>query len=68
MAIGDFDMAPAFERRKHHEEIGGADLALKSDLASDGPDKRGCGRSNSISGSSACKFGPDCHKHSYKVG
>jgi hypothetical protein len=24
MAIGDFDMAPAFERRKHHEEIGGA--------------------------------------------
>src|SRR5450631_2348587 len=24
MAIGDFDMAPAFERRKHHEEVGGA--------------------------------------------
>src|SRR5207237_923355 len=24
MAICDFDMAPAFERSKHHEEIGGA--------------------------------------------
>ena len=24
MAIGDLDMAPAFERSKHHEEIGGA--------------------------------------------
>src|SRR5260370_15095850 len=24
MTIGDFDVAPAFERRKHHEEIGGA--------------------------------------------
>ena len=24
MAIGDFDMAPAFERCKHHEEVGGA--------------------------------------------
>src|ERR1017187_8680486 len=24
MAIGDLDMAPAFERRKHHEEVGGA--------------------------------------------
>ena len=24
MAIGDFDVAPAFERRKHHEEVGGA--------------------------------------------
>jgi hypothetical protein len=23
-AIGDFDVAPAFERSKHHEEIGGA--------------------------------------------
>src|ERR1019366_4236442 len=23
MAIGDFDMAPAFERGKHHEEVGG---------------------------------------------
>jgi hypothetical protein len=24
MAIGDFDMAPAFERRDHHEEVGSA--------------------------------------------
>ena len=24
VAIGDLDMAPAFERSKHHEEIGGA--------------------------------------------
>ena len=24
MAIGDLDMAPAFERGKHHEEVGGA--------------------------------------------
>jgi len=24
MAIGHFDMAPAFERCKHHEEVGGA--------------------------------------------
>jgi hypothetical protein len=24
VAIGDFDVAPAFERRKHHEEVGGA--------------------------------------------
>ena len=24
VAIRDFDMAPAFERRKHHEEVGGA--------------------------------------------
>src|SRR5258708_38151793 len=24
MAIGDFDMAPAFERGEHHEEVGGA--------------------------------------------
>ena len=24
MAIRDFDVAPAFERSKHHEEIGGA--------------------------------------------
>ena len=24
MAIGDLDMAPAYERSKHHEEIGGA--------------------------------------------
>src|SRR6267378_1673447 len=24
MAIGDFDVAPAFERCKHHEEVGGA--------------------------------------------
>ena len=24
MAIGDFDVPPAFERSKHHEEIGGA--------------------------------------------
>jgi hypothetical protein len=24
MAIRDFDMAPAFERCKHHEEVGGA--------------------------------------------
>src|SRR6476646_8682673 len=24
MAIGDLDMAPAFERSKHHEEISGA--------------------------------------------
>ena len=24
MAIGDFDMTPAFERCKHHEEVGGA--------------------------------------------
>ena len=24
VAIRDFDMAPAFERSKHHEEIGGA--------------------------------------------
>jgi hypothetical protein len=24
MAIGDFDVAPAFERSKHHEEVGGA--------------------------------------------
>jgi hypothetical protein len=23
MTIGDFDVAPAFKRRKHHEEIGG---------------------------------------------
>jgi hypothetical protein len=23
VAIRDFDMAPAFERRKHHEEVGG---------------------------------------------
>jgi hypothetical protein len=29
MAIGDFDMAPAFERREHHEEVGGA-VALVS--------------------------------------
>ena len=24
VAIGDLDMAPAFERSKHHEEVGGA--------------------------------------------
>ena len=24
VAIRDFDVAPAFERRKHHEEVGGA--------------------------------------------
>src|SRR5260370_2350814 len=24
MAIGDFDVAPAFERCKHHEKVGGA--------------------------------------------
>ena len=24
MAIGDFDVAPAFERREHHEEVGSA--------------------------------------------
>ena len=24
MAIGDFDVAPAFERCKHHEDVGGA--------------------------------------------
>ena len=24
VAIRDLDMAPAFERRKHHEEVGGA--------------------------------------------
>src|SRR6516225_7117216 len=24
MAVGDFDVAPAFERCKHHEDIGGA--------------------------------------------
>ena len=24
MAFGDFDVAPALERREHHEEVGGA--------------------------------------------
>ena len=24
VAIGDLDVAPAFERREHHEEVGGA--------------------------------------------
>ena len=24
VAIGDFDMAPAFERREQHEQVGGA--------------------------------------------
>ncbi len=32
MAIGDFDMAPSFERSKHHEEVGGA-VALVLEIA-----------------------------------
>jgi hypothetical protein len=33
VAIGDFDSAPAFERREQHEEVGGA-IALIPDLNS----------------------------------
>jgi hypothetical protein len=36
MVIRDFDMAPAFERCKHHEEVGGA-VALVLVIATDRP-------------------------------
>ena len=52
MAIGDFDMAPAFERCKHHEEVGGG-VALVLVI--------GTGRTSRLHRDRQARFGEQLH-------